>query len=61
VELVSLLAFALILGLIIRKRGDNTMDTLSKGCGCLVLLFVIFIILVIAGLGLEETPVLLNN
>ena len=33
-ELLGLLAFCLILGLIIRKRGDNTMDTLSKGCGC---------------------------
>jgi hypothetical protein len=38
-ELLGLLAFCLILGLIIRKRGDNTMDTLSKGCGCFSVLF----------------------
>ena len=42
-ELVGLLALCLIIGLIIRKKGDNTMDTLSKGCGC----FVIGIIVVI--------------
>ena len=40
-ELVGLLALALIVGLFLRKRGDNTMDTLSKGCGCLILLVVI--------------------
>jgi uncharacterized protein YqhQ len=46
-ELLGLLAFCLILGLIIRKRGDNTMDTLSKGCGCFSILFIIFIGLII--------------
>tara|TARA_X000000368_G_C22682084_1_gene558720 strand:+ start:460 stop:618 length:159 start_codon:yes stop_codon:yes gene_type:complete len=42
--IVVLLGIGLIVGLIIRKKGDNTMDTLSKGCGCL---FVILIILTI--------------
>jgi hypothetical protein len=42
--IVVLLGIGLIVGLIIRKKGDNTMDTLSKGCGCL---FVIVILLVI--------------
>jgi len=37
--LIALLAIALIVGLIIRNKGDNTMDTLSKGCGCLVIGF----------------------
>ena len=46
-ELLGLLAFCLILGLIIRKRGDNTMDTLSKGCGCFSILFIIFLGLII--------------
>ena len=41
--LVILLVFALIIGLVIRNKGDNTMDTLSKGCGCMVTLFVILI------------------
>jgi len=41
--LIILLVFALIIGLIIRNKGDNTMDTLSKGCGCMVTLFIILI------------------
>ena len=44
-ELIFLiLAIALIVGLIIRKRGDNTMDTLSKGCGCIIFFFLAAII-----------------
>tara|TARA_B100000886_G_C20338550_1_gene455593 strand:- start:1 stop:174 length:174 start_codon:yes stop_codon:yes gene_type:complete len=39
-----LFAIALIVGLIIRKRGDNTMDTLSKGCGCIIFFFLAAII-----------------
>ena len=46
-ELLGLLAFCLILGLIIRKRGDNTMDTLSKGCGCFSVLFFLVVVLII--------------
>jgi uncharacterized ion transporter superfamily protein YfcC len=42
-ELLGFLLFCLILGLIIRRKGDNTMDTLSKGCGCFVILFILFI------------------
>ena len=47
--IVLVLGIALILGLIVRKKGDNTMDTLSKGCGCfttsiILLIFFIFII-----------------
>jgi|TARA_B110000263_G_C14988183_1_gene364745 H+/gluconate symporter-like permease len=48
--LIGLLALALIVGLIIRNRGDNTMDTLSKGCGCLI---TGFIILIIAGVLIQ--------
>ncbi len=55
-ELVGLLAFALILGLIIRSKGDNTMDTLSKGCGCMTTLFVLFILLVVVVLLLNNNP-----
>tara|TARA_B110000090_G_C13061981_1_gene323790 strand:+ start:163 stop:336 length:174 start_codon:yes stop_codon:yes gene_type:complete len=44
--IILILAIALILGLIIRKRGDNTMQTLSKGCGCLV-----FFVLVLIAVG----------
>ena len=54
-ELVGLLALALIVGLFLRKRGDNTMDTLSKGCGCLILLVVIlFLVYVFIGLSLRK-------
>ena len=37
-----------IVGLVVRKRGDNTMDTFSKGCGCLFLIFILIIIGAIA-------------
>ena len=33
-EILAFLGLCLIFGLIVRKIGDNTMDTLSKGCGC---------------------------
>jgi hypothetical protein len=44
-EIITILAIALIVGLIIRKKDDNTMQTLSKGCGCLVVLIIIAILL----------------
>jgi len=34
--LVVVLIIALLVGLILRKKEDNTMETLSKGCGCLI-------------------------
>lgn len=44
-ELVILiLGVGLLVGLILRKRDDNTMQTLSKGCGCLIVLFVVLIL-----------------
>ena len=46
-EILCFLGLCLILGLIIRKKGDSTMDTLSKGCGCFVTLFVLFMGLMI--------------
>ena len=50
--IVVLLGIGLIVGLIIRKKGDNTMDTLSKGCGCL---FVIaLLIFILTSLGVAE-------
>ena len=45
--ILGFLGLCLILGLIIRKKGDSTMDTLSKGCGCFVTLFVLFMGLMI--------------
>ncbi len=41
-EILGFLGLCLILGLIVRKKGDSTMDTLSKGCGCFVILFVLY-------------------
>ena len=46
-EILGFLGLCLILGVIIRKKGDSTMDTLSKGCGCFVTLFVLFMGLMI--------------
>ena len=47
-ELIVIILFiALIIGLIIRNKGDNTMDTLSKGCGCMIILFFLFMFLAI--------------
>jgi uncharacterized ion transporter superfamily protein YfcC len=44
-ELVILiLGVGLLVGLILRKREDNTMQTLSKGCGCLIVLIIILIL-----------------
>lgn len=48
-ELIVLLLFVvLVVGLIVRKRGDNTMDTFSKGCGCIFLIIILIIIGAIA-------------
>jgi len=46
-ELLGVILFCLILGIIIRKKGDNTMDTLSKGCGCFSILFFLVVALII--------------
>ena len=47
-ELVGLLAFALLVGLLVRNKGDNTMDTLSKGCSYIIaLVFLLFVLVVI--------------
>jgi uncharacterized protein YqhQ len=46
-ELIGVLILCLILGIIIRKKGDNTMDTLYKGCGCFSVLFILMIGLLI--------------
>jgi hypothetical protein len=45
--IVLVLGIALIIGLVIRNRGDNTMDTLSKGCGCLFILLIMLIVFII--------------
>jgi hypothetical protein len=53
--LIGLLALALIVGLIIRNKGDNTMDTLSKGCGCLlVAVIIIFLVTLFVNLSINS-------
>lgn len=42
--LIGILLVALIIGLFVRKKGDNTMDTLSKGCLWLFLLVLAFVL-----------------
>ena len=43
--IVILLGIGLIVGLIIRNKDDNTMETLSKGCGCMFGIVLLLIIL----------------
>jgi len=42
--IIGILAIALIIGLFLRKKGDNTMDTLSQGCGCLIVAFILLLL-----------------
>ena len=42
--IVVLLGLGLLVGLLVRKKGDNTMETLSKGCGCLFLIAFLLIL-----------------
>ena len=60
-EIVVLLAFALILGLIIRNKGDNTMDTLSKGCGCMTILIILFILFMFLAIWYTSNPESFNE
>ena len=53
--LVGLLALGLLVGLLFRNKGDNTMDTLSKGCGFLIVgvIFIIILVVIVLYLGFE--------
>ena len=42
--IVLVLGLGLLAGLVVRKKGDNTMDTLSKGCGCIVVIIIFLMI-----------------
>ena len=42
--IVLVLGLGLLAGLVVRKKGDNTMDTLSKGCGCIVVTIILLMI-----------------
>jgi hypothetical protein len=50
--IIGILLIALLLGLVMRERGDGLLDTLSAGCssmwGCLIL---VIILLVVIGLA----------
>ena len=45
--IVLLIGCALLIGLFLRKKGDNTMDTLGKGCGCMFWFVLIIVVLFI--------------
>ena len=51
--IVLVLGFGLLVGLIVRRRGDNTMDTLSKGCGCIVIIIIILLLFYIYQASLD--------
>lgn len=40
-ELLGLVLLAFIVGLFLKNRNDNTAETVKKGCGCLLLVFLI--------------------
>ena len=42
--LIGILLISLIIGLFVRKKGDNTMDTLSKGCFYLIVIVGLFLL-----------------
>ena len=42
--LIGILILSLFIGLLVRSKGDNTMDTLSKGC--LYLFILVFLAIV---------------
>ena len=42
--LIGLLVASIFVGFLVRKKGDNTMDTASKGCLTIVLLAIAFFI-----------------
>ncbi|SVC47933.1 uncharacterized protein METZ01_LOCUS300787 [marine metagenome] len=55
--LVVLLIVALLVGLIFRNKGDNTMDTLSKGCFYIIIIVILLIIYLLYYLPKESLPV----
>ena len=42
--LIGILIVSLFIGLLVRSKGDNTMDTLSKGCFYLFILVFLLIV-----------------
>ena len=45
--LIGIIIIAFIIGLLTRKKGDNFLDTLSSGCGAIILIIFSIIILLI--------------
>ena len=42
--LIGIIIIAFIIGLLSRKKGDNFLDTLSSGCGTIIFIVVILVI-----------------
>ena len=42
--LVGLLAIGIFVGLLVRNRGDNTMDTLGKGCFTIIIIVLLMLV-----------------
>ena len=51
--LIGIIIIAFIIGLITRKKGDNFLDTLSSGCGVIIL--IVFLIIVLLIIVLTQT------
>jgi hypothetical protein len=45
--LIGIIIIAFIIGLLSRKKGDNFLDTLSSGCGTIILIVVLIVIAII--------------
>lgn len=54
--LIGIIIIAFIIGLLTRKKGDNFLDTLSSGCGVIILIaFLIIIIIIILIIVITQT------
>jgi hypothetical protein len=45
--LIGIIIIAFVIGLLSREKGDNFLDTLSSGCGTIILIVVVIVIAII--------------
>ena len=59
--LVLIICLGLIVGLVVRNKGDNTMDTLSKGCGCMTTFIILLILITLLAIWFTTNPESFNE
>jgi len=45
--IIAILIIAFIIGLLTRSKGDGFLDTLSSGCGSLIVIIIILVVLAV--------------